>query len=312
MYTFILAWSSLLMFSLGVRAQSSSDGATSLRMDDVRGDRNAVSGNIDDEITNAKLRAESGSKSRWSASASTDFKGGTVDDAFGASRPQLVAEPGKQDNTSVDAGLSARFRWTKNDSLTLGTNFGLNTPFRGRVDADQSQFNVYDPELSYNRVGRLGAVQSNGKVTLSPGTSSQSRDVDRVMTYAAENVFLHAFRSRVTAGLALEGVYNQYATGAGGNAANRRALASVYGDAGQYYGGDSRTAWGVGAFPYLEYAFSDRYQVRTVFGWFNYRHLYGDDHSGRLLRAERVSVGGPRGGGGPRRVRVPERAVRAG
>ena len=276
-----LAWLALILPPFAFAQSSNQESTTSVKIESVRSDQNTVDGNIDDDITNAKLRAESGSRSKFSVSATTDFKGGTVDAAFGTNRPQLVAEPGKQDNTSIDAGVGLRVRWNRHDSLTLGTNFGLNTPFQGHVDSAQPQFNVYDPEVAYNRVGKLGRVQSNGKIGLSPGTSSQSRDVDRVATLAASNVFVYAFDTKVTTGLALEGVYNQHGSAPGGNAALNAQLKQTYD---HYYGGDARTGYALGIFPYVEYAFSDRYQLRTVFGYFNFRHLYGDDKTARLLR----------------------------
>src|SRR5690606_13721252 len=60
------------------------------------------------------------------------------------------------------------------------------------------------------------------------------------------------------------------------------------------YGGDRRTAWTAAIYPYAEYSFNDTFSARTVFGYFNWKHLYGDDNRYRLLQTfvyQSVGVG---------------------
>ncbi len=44
---------------------------------------NKVEGDLDQEISNLKLRAESGSKSKWSMSATANYRGGSVSSRLG-------------------------------------------------------------------------------------------------------------------------------------------------------------------------------------------------------------------------------------
>jgi hypothetical protein len=264
-------------FSLSAFAQDNqaSEGETKIKLEDASGNKNKVSGDIDQEITNARMRAESGSKSKWSLSASMAYTGGTFSRPFATERPDLASEPGNQDVTSLDAGIDVRYRWSKSDSLTLGTSMGLNTPFQGDVDADNNQLTIYDPSIAYNRVGKIGALQTQGSIAVSAGTSQWSQSIDRVASYGLSYTFLHGFENGWTTGLSFGLGLNQYDNGAGKN--------TRYAKAG-YYGGDKRSDYSLGIYPFAEYAFNDTYSFRTVFGYFNWKHLYGDSHTTRLLQ----------------------------
>lgn len=258
---------------------SSSSGKSSLRIEDVKDNKNKVGGgDIDSDLTNAKLRTESGSKSKYSLSLNSKYTGGSISRPFGSDRPNLSKEVGNQVKTSLDGGIEARYRWTKNDSITVGTSYGLYTPFQGNVPDSKgnrdSQLNIYDPTVSYSRAGKLGALQTNGTVTVGFGTSQEAKSVDRTLQYNASYTFLYVFSNHITTGINLDGIYNAYTSKPGGNEETQVG----------YYGGDQRTQWNLGVYPFAEYAFNDRYSLRTVFGYFNWKHLYGDQNNWRMLQ----------------------------
>jgi hypothetical protein len=231
-----------------------------------------ASGDIDTEITNPRLRAESGSKSKFSLSASLAYTGGALSHPFGMQRPNLARTPGAQVDTSLDGGFDGRFRWSKNDSMTFGTSFGLMTPFHGDQDGEDSQFNVYNPATGYSRVGRVGRLQMTFGVAADAGTSNESQAIKYNVNA------LHVFQGGWTAGVTANPYYTFYYNKPGQETRAGTHLRPAY------YGGDTRTEWGLNIYPFLEYAFNPRYSARTVFGYFNWRHLYGDQEKYRLLQ----------------------------
>ncbi len=281
------------LMALGFAAQAQENakadaGQSTIKAEDTK-EKNKVDGNIDEEITNARMRAESGSKSKFSLSSSIGYTGGTLSRPFGVDRPNLAREPGVQERTSADIGLDLRYRWTKSQSLTLGTSAGLMTPFQGDMSASDNQLNVFDPVVGYNLVGKVGEVQMNGGVSVAVGTSQEARGVDRDGSMSLSANALRTFQNGLTVGLGLGLGYNAYNTkpGAISDLETREKVKN-------FYGGDSRTEWSLGLYPFAEYEFNDTLSARTVFGYFNWRHLYGDSERSRLLQTfvyQSVGVG---------------------
>lgn len=257
---------------LAEETSSSAQGETKMKVEDAKG--NKVDGDIDEEITNQKLRAESGSKSKYSMSMSLAYTGGSVSRPFGVERPNLGGLPGTQTVTSVDGTIAARYRATKNDSFTLGVGVGLYTPFHGDVDANDNQFNVYDPSLGYSRAFAAGGLQNIAELGVGIGTSKESRDIDYLTSVSAEYTLLKSWQNGLSFGVASALSYSFYDSEPGENAST----------AIKQYGGDRRTEWFVALYPFAEYQINDTFSLRTVFGYFRWRHLYGDDEQLRLLK----------------------------
>ncbi len=250
-------------------------GETKVKIEDVREGKNTVSGNIDEEITNAKLRAESGSKSKYSFSARANYTGGSFTNAFGVKRPNLAGVPGMQTKTSASMGLDGRYRMTKNDSMTVGTEFALMTPLQGNVGDTGTQLNVFDPIVAYNRAFAAMGLQQTGSIALSAGTSSESKDIDKNGTLGLSHNALKEFKNGLSVGVATDFTYTSYSSAAGKNAITAKP---------GFYGNDERQEWTLAFYPYGEYALNDRYALRTVFGYLNFQHLYGDSNKFRLLK----------------------------
>ncbi len=288
--TSVYALALALIFSgAAVAQEKKTEGQTTIKIEDAADKKNKVEGNIDEEITNVRMRADSGSKSKWSLSTSLGYTGGAVARPFGVDRPNLAKEPGIQERTSANLGLDVRYRWSKSQSVTLGTSAGLMTPFQGDLDANQTQLNVFDPVVGYNLVGKIGKIQMNGKLMASAGTSQESKNIDKDAWVGASLTGLYAFQNRLTVGLSVSTGHSFYDTKPG-QISNLGARQKTLG----FYGNDARTEWSLGLFPFAEYAFNDTFQARTVFGYFNWRHLYGDPNRYRLLQTyvyQSVGVG---------------------
>ncbi|MBX3022260.1 MAG: hypothetical protein KF799_11360 [Bdellovibrionales bacterium] len=221
----------------------STEAQTKLKIEDTK-EKNKVDGDIDQEITNAKLRAESGSKSKWSGSASISYMGSSLETPLGNERPntaqEAVAPP-----VSMGGSLAIRYRMTKNQSLTAGVGWGLDSPW------EKQEGNVSDPYLSYNYVGKIKGVQNIATVAGSVITNNQSRSIGQNADLGVSNIMMYDFDgSKFTVGLILaadRGFFGE------GNAARQRE-------------------WTFGAYVPMEYAFNDTVQLRTVFRpWTVYR-----------------------------------------
>jgi hypothetical protein len=281
MTKYILAALALSLSFSGIaraeEAQQNTEGETKMKIEEAAGTKNKVDGDIDQEITNARMRAESGSKSKFSLSSSLSYTGGALSKPFGENRPNLAGTPETQVTTSADIGIDVRYRWTKSDSLTLGTSFGLVTPFQGDVDRADNQLNVFNPVVGYSRVGKVGAFQTIFSAAVDAGTSKESRSVDYLTSLGLSYNALYAFQNGLTLGTSVAAGYNLYESDPG---AKTEAGTAKPG----YYGGDKRTQWVAAIYPYAEYQFNDKLSARTVFGYFNWKHLYGDNNRYRMLQ----------------------------
>lgn len=263
----------------------SSEGQTTMKVEEATQKKNKVDGDIDQEITNAKLRAESGSKSKWSLSLQGGYTGGSLSRPFGLERPLLSGEPGIQTYTSADLGFDARYRLTKNDSFTLGSSISSVTPFQGNVSGGDP-VSINDPSVGYSRVGKILGLQTVAGISYAYGTSISSKDADVTSQWGLSYNAMKSFQNGLSVGMSVGTGYNFFSSKAG-ESKNEDLQSSRY-------GGDRRTEWSLGLYPQAEYEFNDRYSIRTVFGYFNWKHLYGDQNRFRLLQTyvyQSVGVG---------------------
>lgn len=206
---------------------------------------------IDKEITNARMRAESGSKNKYSLSISLAYQGGTVGEPFGEERPEIYGDPETRSKTDISGGIDARYRITANDSITAGASLALLTPFVGDVSGEDGQFEINNPEVAYTRSFKVGETQNRLKTWYTLGTEQGWADVDLLGQLAVSHTILTTLKKMpLTMGTSLQLVRNLYAN--------------------EYESG-KRNVYSVGLYPFMEYAFNDTYSFRTVFGYFNWR-----------------------------------------
>lgn len=258
---------------------------TTMKAEDAADKRNKVSGDIDQEITNAKLRAESGSKSKVSVSTTANYKGGSVSRPFGSERPDLSGLPDNQVDTSLDATVRGRYRPNKNSSFTAGVSLGMKTPFHGDINSNENQLNVGDPLLGYNRTFAAWGLQNSWNITNSIGTSDESKNVERIGSIGTDYTLLKKI-DRLSVGLTAGIWYDWYSSEAGQS--DNRALRQRAG----MQKVDKRVDWGATMTPTFEFALTDKLTLRALFAYFRWKHMYGDGENWRLLRIKEYnSVG---------------------
>lgn len=247
-----IAIATLLALSFNVWAEdTSSSGQTTLKIEDAAGQKNKVDGNLDEEITNAKLRAETGSKSKWSGSFTANYNGGSLQKPMSKDRPNPTRDP-ITPKTALQGDMGIRYRIDKNQSVKVGTGYSLERPFH---EAKRGQIN--NPQVAYNMAGKFGGVQSSLDGLVSFSTNSDEVEIgQRGLVDVSETLIYDFGGSRLSVGFAAEVSYTDYSKRdaivrpKGQKAAPAEAFQEDYSIAG---------------YPFAEYAISDAIQLRTVF-----------------------------------------------
>lgn len=225
-----------------------------------KADKTTSKDNIDEEITNARMRASSGSKNKLSMSMGIGYSGGKLSDPFGRERPDIYGNPENETLTSIGGSVSGRYRFTKNDSVTLGAGLSYLAPLRSYDHPTKSQFNIDNPRFAYSRIGKIGIFQSSTGADLTIGTSEswEGAKLDAVLGFS-HNMLTTIGKSGFTVGMSF--AFNKY----------------KYSDD-PVAKGDKRTNFSIGLYPYAEYGINDKYSLRTVLGFMNYE-VWREDKS---------------------------------
>jgi hypothetical protein len=231
---------------------------------------------IDAEITNAKLRAESGSKSQWSIKANIGYNGGNLERPFGEVRPNYAGISSQDNSTSITGTIAAAYRWGKADTFRTGTGILVLTPFHNPKKAD-----VSNPYLEYSRAMKIGKYQNIFDVSYTQFTQSAYKDAGYI-GYVDVNhtAIIKIDPTEWEVGMVFDVNYTFFSDGknAGDTLQNPES---------------GRSDYAVGIFPIAEYAFSERYSFRTVFRFLTYDHYRNDSPTSfyRELYTQSVGLG---------------------
>jgi hypothetical protein len=194
---------------------------------------------IDNEITNAKMRAEAGSKSKHSFSFVGGYSGGSLMKPLDALRPELAPGQLEETKTSLDGGISYRYRLSPKDSISVGAGIQWTTP--GREGAETE---VNDPNVSYSRAFKVGKVQNifsagSTKYTSAEAVKEKHKNFDFGV---GQTALMEIGTTGWQLGLAADVTYMNYSE------YNPKSWETM-----------------VGIYPFVEYAFNDTYNFRTVY-----------------------------------------------
>ncbi len=200
---------------------------------------------VDQEITNPKLRAETGSKRVLSIQSSFNYSGGSVSEPFGRERPRLSPGQVELDPTKITGSVSVKYRATDHDNINFGTGVGWLMPGH---DGERGQ--MENPFVSYNRPFKAGIFQN----VISAGATYYSAINSRRnfgLNYGASagyTVLAPLFDTKWQLGTAFTYARDVY---------ERRNTQTR-----PHYLAPSDT---LAAFPFAEYWFNDRVHFRTVY-----------------------------------------------
>lgn len=167
----IIAFISVFFWIYNVSAQSTATSAPATTI-------KAESGDLDAEVSDAKLRADSGSKSRYSASLTLNYAGASARKPFDDVRPQIGRTTTPQP-VSVSGGFGARYRFNKNESLYFATGY------RKVLHGPDSEPDISNPSLTYNNTFAADQMQIGSSFTASVTTHEDEKKTGDVGTVSA-------------------------------------------------------------------------------------------------------------------------------
>ncbi len=232
---------------------------------------------LDAEITNAKLRAESGSKSEWSIKADISYNGGNLETPFGPIRPNYAGISSQDNSTSIAGTIAVAYRLTAHDSVRAGTGVLVLTPFHNSWEEvtnsnGNRKADISNPYLEYSRSMKLGRWQNIFDTSYTQITQSAYTQAHYVGTFDLNHTALYKITdTEWEVGGNIDFNYTFF------NDEKQPADALTNPESG-------RSDYTIGLYPFAEYAFNERYSFRTVFRFLTFDH-YRYDNSRTYNRA---------------------------
>lgn len=217
----------------------------------------------DEAITNRKLRAETGSLSKYSVSTFFDYSGGNLADPINPERRNITASADALELQSLSGSVGVRYRISSLNSMTASTGFFMSTPFhdsiRTKDPATKKEFektnrklNVSDPALSFTHLNKLLGVQSVSTLSSTLITNNQLENRGYESLWSASQTFMYDVGQT---GLSF-GVNMSY---------------GYYTHSKDPAEGDQLATNNLGFYPAIEYIINDTLNLRTVSGMWVYQ-----------------------------------------
>ncbi len=270
--------------SAKIGAASSTNTSTS-KIEDLKKPTEKLK-DVDDEITDARLRATLGSKSKWSFKSAFTYSGGSLQEPGSSVRPSYRFNPDKEEMAKLSGTVGVNVRITDRDNLSFGTGLAIIDPFHGNITAnaknyangakgkEMGRYNVATPYLGWSRGYKAVGLQMTSGVTASYYTSEATTKRGYFANLGLSQVVLGNFgTTKWNGGLSFSLSKDFY-----GNSMTDEKFAA------QYNAGDAdRDDLVGGVYPFLQYSFNDRYSFRTVFG---YGEFVKSERSSDIVQAE--------------------------
>ncbi len=163
---FIFKLAAVTAFLLCSTAYSAPDSTSTLQIQDVEASAKSDA-EVDQILTNRKMRADSGSRSKYSVSVGLGYGGGSLERPLDDARPNIAEGPGTTDFASMGGSISAKYSLRSTHALLAGTGIRWITPLAGRstpagytgekVDVN-NPYGIY--QYIYNWLGLQAVVQA--------------------------------------------------------------------------------------------------------------------------------------------------------
>ncbi|QDK46743.1 hypothetical protein DOM22_17065 [Bdellovibrio sp. ZAP7] len=197
----------------------------------------------DKDITDARMKADSGSLSKYSLKFSLSFSG------------PPVGEPGSRYQPNPDGGICAcdtsfggsigtRYRFDSKSALSLGTGVNMLTPFH----SDTRRYETKNPYVSYDRTARVGDIQMRNGVSATYVTNQAYRDIGEYAGIGYDASVIYNFGATGFAA-GIDGSVNYYLFDRGPDFSNKKELKT-----GRY---------SLGLYPQVKYNFTDKFSMNS-------------------------------------------------
>lgn len=258
--TLLTALSAVLAFGVSnayAADGDSSSGESKLKVEDVKQGQKVkdASDNVDEVITNRKLRAETGSKSKFSLATSFNYQGSTLEKPFAKERPNITDGANTQATAALTGTVSGKMRLGKMSYLKSGFGLRIEEPLQQTADGKKD---VNNPNVDFGYIYKAMGLQNSFVSGLTAYTTEFTRDNGYLIGWDTSNTSIKSFKNGLSVGLYSRVTYNFFDK-------NDVALEGNQSD----YGG--------GLYPFLEYVINDTFNLRTISGVWVYDHYRGQD-----------------------------------
>lgn len=252
----------LSAFSFSYSARADETTESKVKIEDVTEQKaTPPGGDIDQTITNNKMRAETGSKSRYSFSSQLYYNGSSIETPLAMSRPNIAGATGTTDTALLGGQLFGKYNINSADSLQLGVGVRWASPLQGSAILDSyraqggQKYDIDNPFLTYQHLYKWYGIQSALQVTPTYFTNSNLvHGYGYVAWFAvSQNNIYEIGKTGISLGfymLAQTGFYNNNSAAAASNQAT--------------------LVWNFD--PFLEYQINNTFNLRTVSNLWNYEH----------------------------------------
>ncbi len=217
-----------------------------------------VSSDIDDEITNARLRAVTGAKSNYSFWSQTVFLGSSLSAPLQTPRPQLNPQNGA-DPVNFSSQVGGKYRVSENDSLIAGIGLQYTPAYPDpRRGGQPTTTTMSQPYVDYSRAFRWGGYQNVVDVAISKYTLPADQDAGLNLFWSMSHQLIVELPSvkKLSLGFASflgQDIYNTV-----------RPKGSFY--------------LGAGFDPVLEYALTEKLSFRTMYFMLSLSEISGEEN----------------------------------
>ncbi len=260
----VVALALAMTFSSNVFAaeEKKTEGQSTIKIEDAADQKNKVKGeDVDEVITNKKMRAEAGSKSKHSLDTAIAYSGSTLEKPFADKRPNLRGRADQTSVASLGGSIAYKYSMPNRSAIKLGVGVRWITPLGGSSVPDSyarqgGKKNDFDnPSVTFQKVYKWGpGIQSVMNVGPTLYTQENLREAGLQYNLGiSQNNAVELGTSGFSIGLLL---------GLSGNTYDKNSPAAQRG----------QQDYEFGAYPFAEYVINDTFNLRTIVGQWTYRH----------------------------------------
>lgn len=130
---------------------------------------------VDEQLLNSRLRASTGSKSKYSIQTELNYSGGSVFKPFGPTRPRLAPGPIVETSTKMTGDISFKYRISDSSHLNFGSGLGVTRP-----GFSNSQFQIENPFAAFTEVGQWNDIQIVGSFSFLKYSSKEIVEEEKI------------------------------------------------------------------------------------------------------------------------------------
>lgn len=225
---------------------------------------------VDDVITNRRLRAEMGSKNKFSFSTYLSYLGGSLQKPGSKTRPNITGAVGTSIKATLSGSVNARMKMTPLTSLSFGAGIGMEQPFHDAKESRWERSFIANPNISLGLADKIAGIQSSSSVGATLATDNNAKSIGNVAYAGVDQTLMYDFGgSPLSVGIQLSAGKSFYNKAAG-------SVMSIDKKGNEVLYGSEQSDLDVSAAPVAELSLNDRFNLRTLYAT-SAQHMIGQD-----------------------------------